>query len=108
MKQWLVLQNLAALNTMHRKMPGWQVTYKTPKGVEKQLDYVLINRKHMSFSRDAQANDMIHIGSDHRSFMAQSVIKAPMKKDSQKTRIEGSKTSTKESIKSQYDGRKGF
>ena len=71
-----MLQKLVALNTMHRKTPEKHVMYRTPKGVEKQLDYVLINRKMLSCSRDAEANDMIHMGGDHRSVMAQFLIKA--------------------------------
>ena len=49
---------------------------RTPKGVEKQLDYILVDRKHKCCSRDAEANDMIHMGSDHTSVMAQFVITA--------------------------------
>ena len=75
-KQWMMLQKLVALNTMHRKTPEKHVMYRTPKGVEKQLDYVLINRKMLSCSRHAEANDMIHMGGDHRSVMAQFLIKA--------------------------------
>ena len=33
----------------------------------------------LKYSRDAEANDMIHLGSDHRSVMAQLVIPAPTK-----------------------------
>ena len=41
----------------------------------------------MYCSRDAEANDMIHVGSDHRSVMAQFLITAPKKEVSQKTHI---------------------
>ena len=41
------------------------------KGAEKQLDSILVDRKHIYCSRDAEANDMIHMGSDHRSVIAQ-------------------------------------
>ena len=34
----------------------------------------MVNRKHLRCSKDAEANDMIHMGSDHRSVMAQIVI----------------------------------
>ena len=67
---------------MYRKTPD-KVTYRTPKGVEQQWDYILSNRKHLRCSRDAEANDMIHMRSDHRSVMAQFVIPAPKKKGSQ-------------------------
>ena len=47
---------------------------RSPKGIEKQLDYILVDRKHIYCSRDAEANDMIHVGSDRRSVMAPFVI----------------------------------
>ena len=37
----------------------------------------------MYCSRDAEANDMIHMGSDHRSVMAHFVITTPKKEVSQ-------------------------
>ena len=80
MTQWLMLQKFVALNTMYRKTPEKQVTYRTPTGAEKQLDYILVNRKYLRCSKAAEANDMIHMGSDHRSVMAQFVIPAPKKK----------------------------
>ena len=64
---------------MYRKNPG------KPTGALKQLDYILMDRKHMYCSRDAEANDMIHMGSNHRSVMAQFVSAAPKKDISQKT-----------------------
>ena len=74
MKQWLMTQKLVALNTMYKKTPATQATYRTPKGAEKQLDYILVNRKYLRWSNDAEANDMIHMESDHRRVMAQVVI----------------------------------
>ena len=70
MTQWLIENSLVALNAMYKKTPQKQVTYLTPKKVEKQLDYILTDRKHYSWSRDAEANDTIHIESDHRCVMA--------------------------------------
>ena len=60
-----------------------QVTYRTPKGAEKQLDHILVTRKYLRCSKDAEASDMGHMGSDHRCVMAQFVFPAPKKKDSQ-------------------------
>ena len=54
-KQSLDLGDTARIHTGHRKVQR--------------------NRKHMCCSRDAEANDMIHIGRDHRSVMAQFVSK---------------------------------
>ena len=79
MKQWLLIQNFTALNTMYRKTLEKQATHRTPKGAEKQLDDMLVDRKHMCCSWDDEANDMIHMGSDHRSVMAQFVITAQKK-----------------------------
>ena len=70
MTQWLLENSLVALNTMYKKLPQKQVTYHTPMNGEKQLDYILTDRKHYSWSRDAEANDTIHMGSDHRCVMA--------------------------------------
>ena len=81
MKQWLMTQKLVALNTMYRKTPTNQATFRTPKGAEKQLDYILVNRKYLRWSKDAEANNMIHMESDHRSVMAQVVIPAKKKKN---------------------------
>ena len=44
------------------------------KKQEKQQDYILVNKKYYKWSRDAEANDMIHMGSDHRCVMARFVI----------------------------------
>ena len=66
-----------------RKKGKKQVACRTPEGAEKQLDYILVNRKFLRCSRDAEANDRIHMGSDHGRVMAQFVISAPKKKDSQ-------------------------
>ena len=58
MTQWLLEQNLVALNTMYKKVPQKQVTYHTPKGAKKQLDYIMTDRKHYCWSKDAEANDV--------------------------------------------------
>ena len=104
MKQWLMIQNFTAFNMMYRKKTlEKQATYRTPKGTEKQLDYILVDRKHMYCSRDADANDMIHMGSDHRSVMVRFVITAPKKEALQKTHIAKNKIKTAQSTKSQDD-----
>ena len=66
MTQWLLENKLVALNTMYKKPTQKQVTYHTSKNNAKKLDYILVDRKHNSRSRDAEANDTIHMGSDHR------------------------------------------
>ena len=64
-----------------------QTTCRTPKGVEKQLDYILVNRKYYSWSRDAEANDMIHIRRDHRSAMARYVISGKTKRKPMRSEV---------------------
>ena len=41
----------------------------------------------MYWGRDAEANDMIHMGNSHRSVVARFVITAPKKEVSQKKHI---------------------
>ena len=82
MTQWLLEENLVELNTMYKRVPQKQVTYHTPKGVKKQLGHILTDKKHYCWSKDAEANDMIHMGSDHRCVMAKFEIPEKAKKTS--------------------------
>ena len=75
-----MLQSFTALNTMCRKNPGKQTTCRSPKGNEKQIDYILTKRRHLKYSKDAQANDMSHMGSDHICVLATFVINAHKKR----------------------------
>ena len=54
---------------------------ETPKGAEKQLDYILVNRKYLRCSNYPEGNDVIHMGTDHRSVMAQFVIPASTRRE---------------------------
>ena len=81
---------LASREEASRAEHGVQKTLKSKqhtelrKGVEKQLDYILTDKKHYCWSRDAEANDMRHMRSDHRCVMARFAIPAKAKK---KTRL---------------------
>ena len=66
MKHWLMLQGYTALNTIYRKTHQKQTTFVSPKGNEKQIDCILTKRRYLRYNKDAEANDMIHMGSDHR------------------------------------------
>ena len=70
LKSWLMLHDHSALNTMFRKTHQKQTTFTSPKGNEKQIDYILTKRRYLEHIKDAEANDMIHVGSDHRCVMA--------------------------------------
>ena len=59
MKQWLMTQKMVALNTMYKNTSQKQTTYRSPTGVEKQLDHILVNRRYHNWSRDAEANDIM-------------------------------------------------
>ena len=65
---------------MYRKNPGKQTTYISPKGNDKPIDYIIIKRRHLKYNTDAEANDMILMGSDHRCVMATFMI-TNLKKD---------------------------
>ena len=77
MKHWLMLQGytaLNALNTMYRKhLRNKRLSFLQK---EKQIDYILTKRRH---TKDAEANDMIHMRSDHRCVMATFTITMPGK-----------------------------
>ena len=64
--------NQEAVHSQHnvQKNTRKQATHMTPKGDMKQLDYIRVDRKHLWCCGDAEAIDMIHMGSDHRSVMA--------------------------------------
>ena len=74
LKSWLMLNDYSALNTMFRKTQQKQTSFVSPKGKEKQIDYILTKRRYLRNVKDAEANDMIHMGSDHRCVMATLLI----------------------------------
>ena len=80
MKHWLIVPEYTALNTMYRKTLQKQTTFIYPKGYEKQIDYILTKRRYLRYNKDAEANDMIHMGSGHRCVMATFTITTPGKK----------------------------
>ena len=79
LKSWLMLNDYSALNTMFRKTPQKQTSFVSPKGKEKQIDYILTKRRYLRNVKDDEANDMIHMGSDHRCIMATFLINTPEK-----------------------------
>ena len=70
---------------MYRKTPQKQTTFRSPKGDEKQIDYISTKRRYLRYNKDAEANDMIHTGSDHRCVMATFTITTPEKSSRYKT-----------------------
>ena len=64
---------------MFKKTPQKQTSFVSPKGKEKQIDYILTKRRYLSNVKDAEANDMIHMGSDRRCIMATFLISTPEK-----------------------------
>ena len=78
-EQWLMLQDYTALNTMYRKTPQKQTTFISRKGNEKQIDYILTKRRYLRHKKDAEAHDMIHMGSGHKCVMATFTITMPGK-----------------------------
>ena len=64
---------------MCRPNLGKQTTYISPKGNEKPIDYIIIKRRHLKHNKDAEANDMIFMGSDHRCVMATFMVTTPKK-----------------------------
>ena len=65
-----MIQNFLAFNTTFKKVSEKQATFRSASGKEKQLDYVFIDKRSRRYRTDAETNDMIHMESDHRSFIA--------------------------------------
>ena len=74
-----MLQDYPDFNTMFRKTFRNRRPFISPKGNEKQIDYILTKRRFLINVKDAEANDMIHMGSDHRCVMATFLINMPGK-----------------------------
>ena len=86
MKHWLMSQGFTALNTMYRKNPGKHTTYTSPKGNEKQSDDIITKRRNLKHNKDAEPNDMIQMGSDHRRVTATFMITTPERDGHRKTK----------------------
>ena len=85
MKHCLKLRGYTALNTMYRKTHQKQTTFTSPKGNVKQIDYMLTKRRYLRYNKDAEANDMIHMGSDHKCVMSTFTINTPGKRSHYET-----------------------
>ena len=70
---------------MYRKTPQKQTTFVSRKGKEKQIDYTLTKRRYLRHTTDAEANDMVRMGSDHRCVVATFTITMPGKSSHHKT-----------------------
>ena len=106
MTQWLLENRLVALNTRYKKVTQKQVTYRSPKNDEKQLDYILLDKKLLSWSRDAESTDILHMGSDHRCVIAKFEITAKEVKGKPRQSnapVEERQNETKEDGKQQKD-----
>ena len=80
MKHWMMLQGYRAFNMMYRKTFEKQTTFISPEEKEKQIVTTYkTKRRYLRHAKDAEANDMIHMGSDHRCVMATFTINMPGK-----------------------------
>ena len=96
MKYWLMIQHFIHPTRCTEKRLKASFL-QDPERCIKQLDYMLVDREHMCCSRDAEANDTIHMGRDQRSVRAQFLITAPEKEVSQNSPIDKKKIQTAES-----------
>ena len=65
-----MIQNYVELKTTFKKHPKKQYKFRSASGKEQQLDYGEIDRRNRRYCTDTESNDMIHLGSDHRSVIA--------------------------------------
>ena len=54
---------------MYKKKLEKQAAYRTLRANDKQLYHMRIDRRSMEDCRDSEADDMIDLGSDHRSIV---------------------------------------
>ena len=74
------MQKFVALNTLYRKIHEKTSYIQNPERCRQAVESHLGKQeKHLKCSRDAEANDMINLGSDHRSVVTQLVIPEPTK-----------------------------
>ena len=85
MKHWLMLQGYTAFDTMSERHLGNKRPTDLQKLNEKQIEYILTERRYLTYNKDAEANDMIHMGSDPRCGMATFMITTPEKSSHCKT-----------------------
>ena len=80
LKSWLMLNDYSAL-AQHDVQKNTETDVL--HGKEKQIDCILTKRRYLMNVKDAEANDMIHMGSDHRCVMATLLINMPEKTNAQ-------------------------
>ena len=84
---------------MYRKNPGKETTYRSPKGSE---NYIITKRRHLKYIKDAEANDKIHVCSDHRCVTATFTITTP-KRDGHRKIKKGKIDTTKHEGRDQIE-----
>ena len=75
LKSWLMFKRLlCAQHDVQKKGRRNRRPSSLQKEKEKQIDYILTKRRYLRNVKDAEANDMIHMGSDHGCVMATFLI----------------------------------
>ena len=82
-KQWLMMQMYVALRATFNKH---QKSNTPPSGKEKRLDYIVTDRRNRRHCTDVEANDMIHLVSNHRSVTAHFLIRMRNKRIGEENR----------------------
>ena len=80
-----MLQDYTAFDTMSERHLDNKRRTDFQKLNEKQIDYILTERRYLIYNKDAEANDMIHMGSDPKWVMATFMITTPEKSSHCKT-----------------------
>ena len=69
MASWADTHNLKLVNTFYRKTEDKLYTYTSNQAMEKQLDYILVDKFIFRKVCDVEAGNLLDLGSDHRSLM---------------------------------------
>jgi len=67
LKSWAAVNNMVITNTHFKKLPHKVSTYLSPAKVEKQLDYILVDRKFWKTVTNVESTNAVDLGSDHKS-----------------------------------------
>ena len=75
LKSWATTNNMFLANTCFEKPVDKLITFMSPSGVPKQLDYFLISRHIRQHTKDCEATKELDMGSDHKALKLRMAIR---------------------------------
>ena len=75
LKSWATTNNMIIANTCFEKPVEKLITFMTPSGVPKQLDYFLVSRRVRAQVKNCEATNELDMNSDHKALKLRVTIK---------------------------------